>query len=369
MTIPDDFDSVWICLQDVLILDENSQIVHSGDNIRDILCTLNTPLKGNFLDCFPEPEVRLSIEETLTAVHREHKAHSLKIPGIDTKLSAFPSGKEQKRVVVAVETALKAANHMRHQLQERVKEVECLYSISRELKGSQNLDEAINKSIQYLIAGFQYPDITSVRIELKPGKVYGDRNTDPETAPNTLKRPILLGNKEIGRIYVFYLEQADFLDEEHALLTEISIILGNRLERLKYVRKLEKRRKILLLKNEKLLELTKVCSAARKKLQGVLDAITDKLVVIGADYNIVLSNNDQIRVGGTCHKEIFSSDERCENCPSAVAFSESHPAVTELRRGEKYYFIRAYPILNDEGEVDRVVETVSDVTKQKQMEA
>ena len=43
------------------------------------------------------------------------------------------------------------------------------------MKSSQDVETAFNKSIQHLAEGFQYPDITSVRIELKPKKVYGDR--------------------------------------------------------------------------------------------------------------------------------------------------------------------------------------------------
>ncbi len=369
MKIPEDCSSVWICLQDVLILDTDNQIVHSGDKMQAILGISDASTKCSFLDFFPGSDVRVAIEEAFASVRREKKAHSLEIPGIDPTLTVFPSGGQAGQIVIAVQTQLEVANHMQHQLQERVKELECLYSISREMKGSQDLEEAIEASIQHLIAGFQYPDITSVKIQLKPGKVFGDRNMDPEKAANTLEKPIVFGGREIGRIFVFYREPAEFLDEEDALLTEIAIILSNRLERLKYVRTLEKRRKVLLSKNEKLLELTEVCSTSRKKLQAVLDAITDKLIVIGPEYDVILSNNAEILVGGTCHKEIFSSDDRCENCPSEIAFRESRPAVTELRKGDKYYFIRAYPIVNDEGEVERVVETVSDVTNQKQMEA
>jgi len=369
MMIPEDYSSVWICLQDVLILDTDNQIVHSGDSMQAILGISDTSIKRRFVDIFPGSDERIAIEEVLTSVRNEKKAHSLEITGIDPTLTAFPSGGHQGQVVIAVQSQLEAANRMQHQLKERVKELECLYNISREMKGSQDLDEAIEASMKHLIAGFQYPDITSVKIQLKPGKVYGDRNMVPETAANTLEKPIVLGGREIGRIFVFYRKPAEFLEEEDALLTEIAIILSNRLERLKYVRTLEKRRKVLLSKNEKLLELTEVCSTARKKLQAVLDAITDKLVVIGPEYKVVLSNNDKIQVGGICHKETFFSDDRCENCPSEIAFNESRPAVTELRRGDKYYFIRAYPILCDEGEVERVVETVNDVTNQKQMEA
>lgn len=368
MKIPEDVDSVWICLQNVLIVDENNHIVHTGDNMQGILCTSNTPLKENLLDCFPEPAVRLAIEKTLAFVRREHKAHLLEIPGVETALIVFPSGGQQRQVVVAVQEQLNAANRMRHQLQERVRELECLYSISGEMKGSQDLDEAIEKSIQHLSAGFQYPDLTSIRIELYPNKVYGDQDTEPATVANTLRKPILLDDEEIGRIYIFYRKTADFMNEEDALLTEISIILANRLERLKYIRTLEKRRKVLLAKNEKLLELTEICSTARKKLQAVLNAITDKVAVIGPDYTIILSNTDEIRVGGICHEEIFSCDERCENCPSEIAFRESRAVMTELNKGDKHYVVRSYPILNDEGEVARVVETCSDVTKQKQME-
>ncbi|MCK5878162.1 MAG: GHKL domain-containing protein [Holophagae bacterium] len=368
MKIPEDFGAVWVCLQNVLIVDEHNHIVHSGDNMQDILCASDPFIKENLLDSFPEPEVRSAIEEALKSARSDNERHLLKIPGIDTALMVFATGKHENQIVIAVDTQMETASHMKHEVQVRVKELECLYGISREMKGSRDLDVAINNSIQHVIEGFQYSEIASVKIELNPGKVYGDRKMDPTTAPNTLRKPILVGDEEIGRIFVFYREPADFLDEEDALLTEISIILANRLERLKYVRTLEKRRKVLLAKNEKLVELTENCSAARKKLQAVLNAITDKVAVIGPDYSVILSNTEDIHAGGTCHKEIFSCDDRCENCPSEIAFSESRAAMTELRKGEKHYVVRAYPILNDEGKVERVVETCSDVTKQKQME-
>jgi len=82
MKIPEDFGPVWVCLQNILIVDEHNRIVHSGDNMQDILCVSDPLIKDNLLDSFPEPDVRNAIEEVFKSVRSDNKRHLLKIPGI-----------------------------------------------------------------------------------------------------------------------------------------------------------------------------------------------------------------------------------------------------------------------------------------------
>ena len=186
---------------------------------------------------------------------------------------------------------------------------------------------------------------------------------------NVLTEDILLEDRKVGQIFVFYHQPGEFLEEERKLLTEIAMLISVRLERQKHAGRLEKQQKVLLAKNKRLLELTEECGEARKKLQAVLNAITDRLIVIDTDFNVIRTNSETVEMGGTCHMELFNCESECEDCPARIAFDESRPAAIDKRVDDRYYVLRAYPILNDEGGVDRVVETCSDVTIQKRMEA
>jgi signal transduction histidine kinase len=129
-----------------------------------------------------------------------------------------------------------------HQLQElaaslteRVKELNCLYGISHLFEnGNLSEDEMLRGVLGCVPPAWQYPDITCARIKFRK-KVFLTSNFR-QTAWRQ-SQIILINNKALGKIEVFYLEerpQSDegpFLSEERHLLDVIAERLGHAIER------------------------------------------------------------------------------------------------------------------------------------------
>jgi len=370
MRRPKDVGSTVEVVDNILILDENNLAVYCGKGIRGLLCSLDSPDDRQVLNHLKDPVDQRELADGIAQVRETRIPVCVPMKTLEQSIYVFPTAdRDSQTIVLSTEEEAIRAQSVRHALAERVKELECLYQISSEMKSSQDLDTAFNKSIKHLTEGFQYPDITSVRIELKQKKAYGDLEATPENTAGSLTEEIYLDSKSVGRIIVFYHKPAEFLLEERKLLKEIATLIAVRLERQKQTRRLEQQQKVLLAKNQKLMELTEECGEARKKLQAVLDAITDRLIVIDSDFHVIRANSDDIQPGARCHMELFDCDHVCVDCPAQLAFENREPATVEKRVNDRHYVLRAYPILNDEGTVDRVVETCSDVTMQKNMEA
>jgi len=119
-------------------------------------------------------------------------------------------------------------------LKERVKELDCLYGLTEIVK-NKNLsqDEVLNKIIKLIPPAWQYPSITCSRITVE-GKEYKTKNFK-ETKWSQVSN-IIVDDKKIGTLEVYYLEEkpqvdeGPFLIEERRLIDAISDLLGKYIE-------------------------------------------------------------------------------------------------------------------------------------------
>lgn len=116
-------------------------------------------------------------------------------------------------------------------LYERIKELKCLYSLSRLVeRHNLSLEEIFKKTIKIFPESWQYPSITCARIEFedKEFKTPNFKKTKWGQAA-VLKK---FGRK-LGRVEVYYLKQkprcyeGPFLKEERGLMNAIAERLGN----------------------------------------------------------------------------------------------------------------------------------------------
>jgi len=131
---------------------------------------------------------------------------------------------------------------------------------------------------------------------------------------------------------------------------------------------LESQKNLLVNKNQELLSLTEKLKESKNKLQTLFDAITDQVVMIDRDFNIKMANRKEGTNSGKCHTKIFNLPRPCEKCPGAMVFQQKKSITLEEKYGEEYYLLQAYPIFDDVGEVDGVLEFSRQITKQKNME-
>jgi len=133
-------------------------------------------------------------------------------------------------------------NKEQRDLKERIKELNCLYALSR-LMEKRDIPE--NEFFQFAVnlipPAWQYPDNTCARIKVE-GREYktnGFRETQWR-----LSAKIVVNNKTEGHIDVFYLEkmaemdEGPFLKEERSLLDTFAHQLGQYLERRKAEREI-----------------------------------------------------------------------------------------------------------------------------------
>jgi len=121
-----------------------------------------------------------------------------------------------------------------HNLSERVKELNCLYGISRLYEnGNATIDDILRGVVGLIPPAWQYPDITCVRIKLE------DRDIKTANFRKTAWcqfQAIMVNGKKFGTIEVCYLlekpesDEGPFLKEERNLIRVIAERLGNMIE-------------------------------------------------------------------------------------------------------------------------------------------
>ncbi len=129
----------------------------------------------------------------------------------------------------------------------RVKEVNCLFSISHMLnKPNITLNEILKKTVEIIPSAFRYPEAMCVKIVLD-SKVVCSKNCSEykecsaellENKRWILSHPIYLYDKYIGKIMVWHKNGNDkvvstFLKEEYGLVNAVAELLGSIVERKK----------------------------------------------------------------------------------------------------------------------------------------
>ncbi len=158
-----------------------------------------------------------------------------------------------------------------HDLTERMKELNCLYSVSEVVRRNEISPAEILQRCAYLIAeAYQYPAITACRITWA-GNIYSTGNFRQTAWLQSC--PIMVNGMQTGTVEVFYLEErpeeqeGPFLAEERHLLNSIAELLGRSAERKqaeeereKYVAELQK----ALSEVKTLSGLLPICSSCKK---------------------------------------------------------------------------------------------------------
>ena len=123
----------------------------------------------------------------------------------------------------------------KHNLNERVKELNCLYSISNILNEPFLPTEKIyNNILKVIIPSYQYPEITVVRLLLE-GKEYKTKYFNKTIWKQS--KSIIVHGRKIGELEIYYLKKREkedegpFLKEERHLINSIAQLLSQFIER------------------------------------------------------------------------------------------------------------------------------------------
>jgi len=116
----------------------------------------------------------------------------------------------------------KTSNVKVDELKERVKELDCLYGLTNIVKDKTiSKDIALERILQLIPPAWQYPDITcaSITIDDKKYRTNNFRVTKWSQVSN-----IIIDNKKIGVLEVYYLEEKPEIDEGPFLIEERRLI-------------------------------------------------------------------------------------------------------------------------------------------------
>lgn len=109
-----------------------------------------------------------------------------------------------------------------HTLHERLKELKCLYELSRIGATASDLPTVLRKTVKILPASMQYPDVALAQLQTTD-QLYGTSGV--ERAAVKISSPIVIGRKRYGLVSVGYPKKNSkyvFLPEERKLLLTVA---------------------------------------------------------------------------------------------------------------------------------------------------
>ncbi len=231
-------------------------------------------------------------------------------------------------------------NKRTNELNERVKELNCLYGIEEIIrKKGITTEQALEEAVQFIPSSWKYPEITGccVTFEEKKYKTKNFKETKWKQ-----RADIIVDNKKAGAIEVCYLEEKPdideglFLKEERALINSVSRRLGQFIE--------------LKQAEEELI-----------RLSSAIKASTDSVVISDINARIIDVNEAVLKMYGTHDKE----DLIGKNSFDLIVPKEQEKALKGMKivLQKGYIKSREYNIKTKDGSripVDMSVSTIND---------
>jgi PAS domain S-box-containing protein len=186
-----------------------------------------------------------------------------------------------QELLLRVEAMLPGWRANMRQLRERVKELNCLYGISKLVQDTDlSLREILQGTLERMPPAWQYPEITCARITLA-GQAYetpGFRETRWMQSCD-----IWVHAETAGALEVYYLEErpwedeGPFLKEERNLLEAIGGQLSRVVERIQA-------EQALRASEERNVAERRSAEATMRRYQAMLDAVSDPISFVDRDY-------------------------------------------------------------------------------------
>ena len=265
-----------------------------------------------------------------------------------------------------------------HALQERMKELACLYAVSRDFQEDLSVEELCQRAVEHLVPAMQFPEITVPVIEIN-GERFALENYTPGLSFG-LQAEIRVEGQVLGHLRVYYAEEKPFLiPEEQNLVNGIAEALGAWLERERAEKALRASEERFHKRAEEELRRGEAYLAEAQRLSRTgswaFDLASDKYVylseecfrIFGLDPQEGLPNREAVS------RLIHPEDWDRVKADFEKALREKVDTSSEFRialpdgRMKHIYTIRR-PVLNGAGDVFELVGTAIDITERKHAE-
>ncbi|MFX0206225.1 MAG: PAS domain S-box protein [Candidatus Hodarchaeota archaeon] len=227
-----------------------------------------------------------------------------------------------------------------HDLRERVKELSCLFEISK-LWAEPNTpeDELFNKAVELIPPAWQYPEIACAQIVSD----YGTYSTKNFQKTHWIQSAdIKVSGKKVGSVKICYLEErpesdeGPFLEEERKLINTIAIELGKYIER-KQIEELHQ--------NE------------RQNFHNLLNSTDDAIYVVNSKYefefmNVITEKEFGPVEGKKCYEYFNDFTDPCPWCTmNDVLNGETIRREKTLPKNQKTYDMIDTPFRHVNGSI------------------
>jgi PAS domain S-box-containing protein len=204
-------------------------------------------------------------------------------------------------------------------LGERLKELNCLFSIEEIVWSYNNSEEILQRTVNLIPGAWQYPDICCGRISLNSTEYKSRAFIESNWVQSA---PIHVGSAIKGKIEVFYkeerplLDEGPFLREERLLIDNIAKILSRSIEKIENDQQLEYERAQLKLHEKQF----KALFEGIPDIMYVADPHNHQLVHVN---NIAKQTYGENIVGRKCYEVIQNKKEPCSFCTNPMIFGEN----------------------------------------------
>jgi len=278
-------------------------------------------------------------------------------------ISKIPLKNEQGKIIgmVGIAHDISELVYQKHILNERLKELRCLYRVTEILQEiNVHPGKIIPKLIPHIVQAYQHPEFTAVRILVEG--IYFQSDNFMET-PWIQSSVIFVSDKEVGKIEVLYLkempenDEGPFYKEERALLDSLARMIGQFIDR-----------------------STKAQPAYL--LTSLLELSNDAIVIISLDGTVVTWNKGAEQLYGTPAREIigknitvfYPSDLKNElqffdsKLKQGESISHHETKRRRLDGSQMDVSINLTPLKNGEGIFDSFLAISHDITERKNNE-
>jgi signal transduction histidine kinase/GAF domain-containing protein len=172
--------------------------------------------------------------------------------------------------------------------------------------------------------------------------------------------PLIYNGESIGILDIFNPEMGDdpsFEQEKMDLLTLLSTQAAIAIQNVRYARELEE---------------------LKLEWASAFDSIPDIICIIDRNYKIVKSNKAlSLRFGNSeeegflyqyCFRLIRNRETPCEECPHRETIETGLPHYKEWNQGNQVFLILTSPIQTREGQTDKTVYFMKDISQEKEKE-
>jgi two-component system sensor histidine kinase/response regulator len=229
-----------------------------------------------------------------------------------------------------------------HDVGERIKELRCLYGISKLTMDSNiEFEEILRKSVEMIPPAWQYPNVTCARIVFDDKELLTDKYEESQWS---LSSDILIEGKKRGQVDVFYIIEmpgsdiGPFMKEEKELVDAIANLLSSFFTKINYQNKLKKLNSEL---ENRIDERTAELKESEQRSRLILESISEGIFGVNSNGEVTFINASALNALGYHQNEMIGENVHSlihHSHPDGSTFDEEEcPMYKTFKEGEKHY--------------------------------